>query len=346
MWENADVQGHTVPTGVVLELVSLVKRWNVLPREVLAGTGLREEELGDELARVPLESYLAAVRQARDLTNEPGLGFCMGLSARVSAFGHLGFAVMSAATVRDAIDVAVQFAPMISTSMTLHLKVESGIASLVVEDRAGVDDDIRDVIVISRLAALWNVAYALSGLDLDGVAEMNIPEPPYHRRFAHLVPGTRYGQPTNRIVMRAEKLDVPLLMADPAALRIARDRCEQALDSLTAGGRLVRRVRQLLTDPAGKGYRSLDEVASKIHMSPSTLKRRLLLQGHSMSRLLQEERRDRALLLLRSSALSVEEVAERLGYWSVQNFVRAFRRWTGLTPSAYRQTAGQLLERP
>ena len=101
------------------------------PTTCSSGVEIARETLDDPLARVPLASYLAVVERARTLTGEPGLGFCMGLQARVSAFGHLGFAAMSAATVREAIEIAVQFAPMISTAMTLApaRRERSGVAS-------------------------------------------------------------------------------------------------------------------------------------------------------------------------------------------------------------------------
>ena len=330
------METHSVPSGVVLDVIRLVGRWDVGRAELLEGVELPGETLDDPLGRVPLTSYLAIVDRARTLTGEPGLGFCMGLQARVSAFGHFGFAAMSASTVREAIDIAIQFAPMISTAMALRLRVESGLASLIVEEHADLGN-VRDVIVIARIAALWTIAIALTGEDLKGTAEMAIPQPAYHARFEHLVPHATYGRPTHRIVMRAEALDVPLIMADPVALRVAREHCEKALDSISSGGRLVRTVRQLLSKPDG-GFLDLEEVAEAVHMSPSTLKRRLMLQGYSLSALLQEERRDRALLLLRSSALSIDDVADRLGYSSVQNFARAFRRWTGTTPAGYRQS--------
>ncbi len=328
------METHSVPSGVLLDVIRLAGRWDVSPDDLLAGVDIPREVLDDPVARVPLASYLVVVDRARTLTGEPGFGFCMGLQARVSAFGHLGFAAMSAGTVREAIEIAVQFAPMISTAMTLRLRVESGVASIIVEEGADLGN-VRDVIVLARLAALWTIAMSLTGEDLKGTAEVSIPEPPYHARFEHLVPPLTYGRPTNRIVLRAEALDVPLIMADPVALRLAREHCEKALDSISAGGRLVRTVRQLLSKPDG-GFLDLEEAAEAVHMSPSTLKRRLLLQGYSLSALLQEERRDRALLLLRSSALSIDDVADRLGYSSVQNFARAFRRWTGSTPAAYR----------
>jgi AraC-like DNA-binding protein len=54
--------------------------------------------------------------------------------------------------------------------------------------------------------------------------------------------------------------------------------------------------------------------------------------------LLDEDRRERALLLLRAGDLSVTEIGDRLGYQNTQNFERAFRRWTGTTPAAYRRS--------
>jgi AraC-like DNA-binding protein len=327
---------HSVPSGLVAQLIDLVSRWDVTAGDLLDGMGVSEEVLADSESRVPLGAYLALVARARDLTAEPGLGFCMGLHARVSAYGHLGFAAMSAATLREAIDLAIRFSPMTTTALGLRLRVEGEDASLIVEEYADFGR-VRDVVVIARLAGLWNMAYALTGRNPNGTAEMAFPQPAYHARFAHLVPPARYEQPTNRIVMKVEALDYPLIMADPVALRLALERCEKALDSFGSADRFVHTVRKLLWKSAG-GFRSLEEVADVLHVSASTLKRQLAQRGRSMSDLLQQERRDRALLLLRSSGLSVDEVADRLGYFSAQNFSRAFRRWTGKTPAAYRRS--------
>jgi AraC-like DNA-binding protein len=72
-------------------------------------------------------------------------------------------------------------------------------------------------------------------------------------------------------------------------------------------------------------------------MSPRTLKRRLDESSLRFTELLEKARRERALLLLRSPELSLDDVAARLGYSTVSNFTRAFRRWTGFTPSVYRR---------
>ena len=59
------------------------------------------------------------------------------------------------------------------------------------------------------------------------------------------------------------------------------------------------------------------------------------------SDVLEEQRREKALLLLRSPSLSLDEVAEQLGYSDTSNFRRAFRRWTGVSPATYRKTAAR-----
>jgi AraC-like DNA-binding protein len=60
--------------------------------------------------------------------------------------------------------------------------------------------------------------------------------------------------------------------------------------------------------------------------------------GTSLSSLLDEDRRERALLMLRTTDLSIAEIGDRLGYHNTQNFERAFRRWTATTPTTYRRS--------
>jgi AraC-like DNA-binding protein len=98
---------------------------------------------------------------------------------------------------------------------------------------------------------------------------------------------------------------------------------------------LASRVRGAITaEPSG--FPSVIEVARRLHVSSRTLKRKLADQGTTFSAILDDARRQRALLLLENRDLSLADVASRLGYTEVPNFTRAFRKWTGTTPAAYR----------
>src|SRR6185312_14893732 len=181
----------------------------------------------------------------------------------------------------------IHYTPLISTAHGLRLEIHGDTASLTLEEHADFGH-VRDVVLIARLTGLWQTAQLVTGRPFAARAEAAIPEPAYYPRFAHLVPQVTFGMPTTRAVFRADQLDTPLIMADPAALRIARKQCEAEMASLAPGARLVRTVRRLLIDGEG-AMRTPREVAKAVHMSPRTLRRKLAVQGSSLSALLSEE---------------------------------------------------------
>ncbi|WP_162932243.1 helix-turn-helix transcriptional regulator [Solimonas sp. K1W22B-7] len=94
-------------------------------------------------------------------------------------------------------------------------------------------------------------------------------------------------------------------------------------------------VNTLLAE-SGDGYPTLARMASRMCMSPRTLKRRLRAHGVRFRQLLDGARFRESARLLEDSELTVEQIALRLGYSSPANFSRAFRRWAGHPPGAYR----------
>jgi AraC-like DNA-binding protein len=318
----------------VRQLVELVKRWHVPAHELLVGSGL-DAEPPNPFARLPLATMMGLLRRARLLTGEPGLGYYLALQERVSTYGYIGLAAACAATVKEAIDLAIRFAPVFSTALSLDLRVEGGHALLRLRENTDLGT-VRDIVLINMMLGLETMAWSLTGQRQQGWAEVAIPEPSYNVRFAHLVPNWRFGQPANLLVVDAEALDRPLLAADPVSLDLMRALCERALTELGFDDGIVEGVRQRIVREGG-GFRSLDEVAGEMQLSPRTLTRRLAARGASFSELVERERRDQALILLRSSRLSIESIAERLGYASASTFVRAFRSWTDRTPAAYRR---------
>jgi AraC-like DNA-binding protein len=97
---------------------------------------------------------------------------------------------------------------------------------------------------------------------------------------------------------------------------------------------LLRRVRTLLTpDPALKA----ETVATALGLSPDNMRRLLRYEGASLSVIRENVRRDVATRALLGGNRSVEEIAAVLGYVESRSFTRAFRKWTGMSPSDYRR---------
>jgi AraC-like DNA-binding protein len=329
---------HTVPVSLAAQLVGFVERWHIPADELLEGSGLAEATLQDPLRRLPATTMNALLERARLLTGEPGLGYYLALQKRVSTYGYLGFAAASASSVREALELAVKYAPVFSTALSVELRTDGRHAYLKVGENADLGA-ARDIVLISMMLGLQTIAGTLTGQRQSGSADVAIPEPNYNARFVHLVPNWRWGQPANRVIIDAAVLDAPVVTADPVSLQLARTLCERALDELGYDAGLVPRVNRALVREQG-GFRSLEDVAELLHLSERTLKRRLAAQGFTFSTLVERERKEQALLLLRSARLSIEEIAERLDYSNASTFVRAFRRWTGTTPAAHRRARG------
>jgi AraC-like DNA-binding protein len=97
-------------------------------------------------------------------------------------------------------------------------------------------------------------------------------------------------------------------------------------------------IRHRLRGQSPDEWPELDDVAKDLRVSSSTLQRRLQAEGASYQRLKDDLRRDMAINLLSQAELSVSDVAALTGFQETSAFHRAFKKWTGVSPGAYRNT--------
>lgn len=314
-----------------LQLLQLVERWDVRAEAMLEGLDLDVDELADPRTFIPLPTARTLVERAYALTDEPALGFFMGTALRLSAHGYLGFAALAAKDVSGALAVAERFVSTRTDAIRFVSERTDGRVALTVELNPALGDAFTTFLVGTVFVTIAFAAEFITQQKLDGVAEVTFAERPEFARFADVLHGTvRYGQPKNRLLFDAEILELPLVMADDAASRLAVEQCEAELSRMSDLEPAVAEVRRHL--PTAGGFRSLESVAERMHVSPRTLKRKLASAGTSFSQLLDEMRRAQAESLLEDPSLGLDDIAARLGYANAANFSRAFRRWTGRTP--------------
>lgn len=336
--EAGELTAPVIPSIYAAQLVQLAARWQIAPDTLLQGTGVEPDQLEHAQGRVSPQALRSLFHRLIALIQEPGLGFYFGLQLKLSSHGSVGFAAMTQATLRDALRVAERFLALRAPFLSLRLSEHGEHAALELSSVfPGLDPTIEVFLTEALFTAFMQMARSLLGRVPSGAMfELNYPEPPYFSGFAHLWPGpARFGRSACRIVFAASWLDESLQMADAVAGRQALVECECELSTLLTTSSLLASVRRQLGERE-RGYPSLTELARARHVSPRTLKRRLAEQGTSYQRLLDELRRDRALKLLEIEVNSVEHIADQLGYSDAANFNRAFRRWLGLSPSAWR----------
>src|SRR5262249_51637173 len=134
-----------------------------------------------------------------------------------------------------------------------------------------------------------------------------------------------------------ETLEIPLLRADAALQAILEAQVMAVIEKLPRGEATTDAVRRYLAGGLGDGQPTLEQIAPRLHMSPRTLHRRLEEEGTSFRQVLSEVRRELAARHLSEGRLAIGEIAFLLGFSEPSAFHRAFKRWTGHAPLAWRE---------
>jgi AraC-like DNA-binding protein len=144
-----------------------------------------------------------------------------------------------------------------------------------------------------------------------------------------------FGADANRVEFDPEILRLPLLSADAPLHSLLDGQAQKAMAARSSPSRLVGLVRASIADNL-MAPRTLDAVASTIRLSPRTLQRRLGEEGATFQQLVDDVREQMARREI-AAGRGLAEIAANLGYASIPPFLRAFKRWTGMTPGAYRR---------
>lgn len=134
----------------------------------------------------------------------------------------------------------------------------------------------------------------------------------------------------------ARILDAACPNADPMTSKVCQDICDQ-MANLHGESHLLRSVRSLCMTRSSRAIATAESVADAMGMSVRTFHRRLAGQQTSFKQQLDKTRYSIAVSYLVNTQVTVEEISSRCGYGDVSNFRKAFRRWAGEAPSAFRQ---------
>ena len=133
----------------------------------------------------------------------------------------------------------------------------------------------------------------------------------------------------------------PFLTASDAMWSIFEPDLRHRMADLDRRATTSEKVRASLTESLASGRYRLEDVASRLAVSPRTLQRRLRTEGTTFQQVLDAVRHDLAGSYLARSDFSNEQIAFLLGYEDPSSFFRAFRAWTGRTPEASRALASR-----
>ncbi|ARU56714.1 AraC family transcriptional regulator [Oleiphilus messinensis] len=305
--------------------------------DVLAGTRVTQAQLSDPAAIVTASQELRMTQNlVEKLGHIPALGIHVGKRYHFTAYGPLGFAIVSSRTGRDAMNVAMRYFHLTFAYTRFVVEdTEEHIRTTIHDDE--VPQSVRRFIIERDSAALITALRDIFGLEsMLELLSFNY-EPPdcgsCYEDFFGLKP--TYNANQNVALLNKERMEQRLPQANDLALEVAEKQCEVILNQRVARSGLAVQIRSHLALRAAD-MPAMDAVASRFCMTTRTLRRRLETEHTSFAQLRNEVRRMLADEYLLNLDLPVEQVANKLGYAESTSFINAFKNWYGVTPHAYR----------
>lgn len=305
----------------------------------LGADSLQHLDESDPLARCTLTQWHALLDQVEHMLGMPDLVPQMAEQFKPWHAGLLGFTLMTSGTVVEMATLLKRFHHLLND---VH-RVERGLDGARFYLRLCPASGERS----RRLARLSLSVWALRlrwltgqpALKLDACFEGPAPgDPaPYRRIFGGVV---RFDQPHNVMWGDASCVDLPIVSRDTASHSLLQSQALKQLEQLSRQeDRLVDKVQALIRSRLDGDGLSLDEVADALKMPPRTLQRRLEEVGANFRLMVDEVRRAQAEHYLRSTSVPLSELAVMLGFADHASFNRAFKRWTDMSPGAFRRAA-------
>ncbi|CAG2159851.1 AraC family transcriptional regulator [Cupriavidus numazuensis] len=342
LWTRGREGGYLAHAVAVL--VRFMEARGVAPELTLRDTGLEMPGLLAPAKRLSKHQILKAFGNALERFGEPGLGLQLGARMHIAACGIYGYALLSSRTHAEAIEFASKYHDILSPFTPIQFVRHGGNVGWRIDpaiDAAQTDPLYRFVVeltaagMLTLLRELYGSRFQLSLVEMAGRREASDS-----MVEAQMGCPVSFNAPFNAIWFDEAWTTQPMTHSDPITHETMRELCEIVLLKLPRDGQLAGRVRRLMLETPGQ-FPDMDRVAGALALNPRTLQRMLDEEGTSFRQILAEVRMNLADVYLRVSDLTVEEIANRLGYSDPPNFRRAFIRWKGLSPSEYRkQLAG------
>lgn len=313
------------------------------PAALLHSVGLTPDGPDAVDRMVPADDYYALLeRIARALPDGTALPLKVGASMRADDYGAFGLAWKTAPTLRGSLERAERYGRLL-TSVSAHSVAADGTDAVFHLHRAGERRlGLRlsnEATLASAMAIMREVA---TGDVLPRAVTFTHPAPAdtaAHR--AYFGCPVEFDAAADAIRLPAAVLDRPNRQGDPAIARYMTPHLEAEVRRLRATDDPLAPIRRHIADALSAGPPTLAVVAIRSGMSARTLQRRIAAEGETFQGLVDAVRADLARGLLADSRYPLAEIAFLTGFSEQSAFTRAFRRWTGKTPAAFRTDRGR-----
>lgn len=309
---------------------------------VTAGTGIPSAGLADYPHPITVAQHLRCIANILPLRRSPDWHLQWGKRMAENFHGPVTLACLTAPTLGDGLDVLVKYMPSRVPYLDWRSRADDAGLHCEIVPRIELEPTVRAMVIEVPLLVMHEYVRVMRPGPLHAARiELDYPPTAYRARYAaYFDCPLRFECAVSALVIPTAWRSIRNLDFDAEAWRAALARCAAAVATSSTADDFSARVRGMLRDALAGTARgqlpTVEQVATRLRCSTRTVIRRLRAAGTTFQALSDAELELRAGELLAVPGSRVQDVAARLGYADAASFRKAFKRWHGCTPAAWR----------
>jgi len=330
----------TVPAHHLRVVLDTAVEKGASAKELAEEIGVELGVLDDPQARVALEAATRLYNEAARRTGDTAFGLHVAERSDFFAFDALGFAISTKNNLREVFE-HLKSAILALQGIRIELDVVEDAACLSFEmpEESTEPCRHRTEAYMARIIRMMELATGTRPRPRRVAFRHPKPSDVSEHERIFLAP-LLFGAPRNELVSEKSVLDIPLVRADLRLSQVLDQHISDLVKRMPAQQSLTDQVRRYIRDAFPRGDFGLESIGRRMGVGVRTLQRQLSAEGTSYRQIIEQARQELALRYLAETQTPIKEVAALLGYSELQAFYRAFERWTGLPPAAYRRRSG------
>ncbi len=337
----------TVPTGYVVNLLQQARAQGFDTDELLQTVGIDAAEI-DTRTEFSAERFGALYQRLMYIAQDEYFGMISGGKVPNGTFRMMCHAIIHCPTLEKVIYRASAFHEICRGAQIKPVLVRKGrYAKISFAPTDHAEQDLDTLLQqetperIRTSLSMWHhfISWLLGAQVELKAAYFTCPPPEdedsYRKLFRSEV---RFDQHENALVFAARYLDQPPVQTEHTLRSFLKTAPFQLIAMVNDDASLTSQVEALIGKDFSRPLPSAEAIASMLNLSVSTLRRRLLEEDTSYQTIKDECRKRAAFHYMSSPQLSINDVAELMGFDDPSAFFRSFKRWTGMTPGEFRRS--------
>jgi AraC-like DNA-binding protein len=330
----------TIAAGWAKRFYRGLMEWGVPEEKLFNISKLKAASFRNADDRILFEQYLNLGRMAPDLTNTPEIGLILGRKAYFQDIGIVFQLAHHCGTVKESLIHTVKYSNL-GNEVSRAVFQETEKSAEWAEQYPNTRYLCVPLVEFECCQKLEILKFVL-GKDFRPIqTEFQYAPPSYVDAYRRIFQSPLlFKQEKTGVVFEKKYLDIPNPHSHPYIKEILSRHAEKLVMELDQSKRFQDKVRKVIIRYLDVGDVNMETVSKELHLSSRTVYRKLREENVSYKTLLNETRKQLAQAYLGETEFSINEISYLLGFSETSAFHRAFKRWFGVNPGQYRQSAG------